>query len=257
MLEIENTFESHFANKVFNGNYNFSDATVGVPDNDSDIAIIREFIQGNIADVRLSAQKAYAATSMTRMFVNASTNIRNKLTQMEQLAEKATNGYYTSTDKASMQKQFEQIARDINDIVDNTEHDNNKLFTADGQVISRPLGNGQTIHLFAKDLTIDVTNMDLTKDAKAAQTAIKTALQEANKYGEYLSRQNKRLQDSMARIENRAACAAGIEQSDFGLKIAKKITKNLTNRIQNESHISLQTQGNIKADEALSLLKDS
>ncbi len=257
MLEIEHIFESHFANKVFNGNYNFSDATVGVPDNDSDIAIIREFLQGNIADVRLSAQKAYAATSMTRMFANAATNIRNKLTQMEQVAEKAANGYYTNTDKASMQKQFEQIAKDINDIVDNTEHDNNKLFTANGQTISRPLGNGQNIHLFARDLTIDVTNLDLTKDAEAAQHATKTALKEANKYSEYLGRQNKRLQDAMARIENRLACAAGIEQSDFGLKIAKKKTNNLTIRIQNESHISLQTQANIKADETLSLLKDS
>ena len=256
MLEIESAFKSYFQNQVFNGDYNFSDATFGVPDNDSDVAKIREFLQGNVADVRLSAQNANAATSMAQMFVDAAVTIRNKLTLMEQVASKAANGYYTGTDKATMQKQFEQAAKDINDIADTTEYDNNKLFTANGQTISLPLGNGQAIHLFARDLTVDTTNLDLTKDAKAAQAAIKTTLKKANEYSEYLSSQNKRLQDSMARIENRMAGSAGIEQGDFGMKIVQKISSNLTTKIQDEPHISSQTQANITANEALYLLQD-
>lgn len=257
MLEIESLFKSYFRNWVFSGDYNFSDGTYGVPDNDGSVAIIREFLQGNIADVRLSAQDANAATSMTQMFVDAAVTIRDKLTLMEQLAQKAANGYYTNTDKASMQKQFEQLAKDINDIVDNTEYENNKLFTANGQVISRPLGNGQTINLFARDLTLDITNLDLTKDAKAALAAIKNALKEANDYTAYLSTQNKRLQNAMATIESRMASAAGIQQSDFGTKIVQKITSYLTAKIQDEPYISSQSQSNITADEALYLLKDN
>ncbi|MHC4543976.1 MAG: flagellin N-terminal helical domain-containing protein [Planctomycetota bacterium] len=257
MLEIESLFKSYFQDWVFSRNYNFSDGTYGVPDNDSSVAIIREFLQGNIADVRLSAQDANVATSMTQMFVDAAITIRDKLTLMEQLAQKATNDYYTSTDKASMQKQFEQLAKDTNDIVDNTEYESNKLFTANGQVISRPLGNGQTINLFARDLTLDITNLDLTQDAKAALATIKNALKEANEYTTFLSSQNKLLQDAMATIENRIASAAGIEQSDFGKQIVQKMTSYLTAMILDEPRISSQSQSNITADEALYLLKDN
>jgi len=257
MLEIETVFKSHFQNRVFSGDYNFSDGTSVVPDNDGSVAIIREFLHGNISDVRLSARNANAATSMVQMFVDAAVSIRDKLILMEQVAEKAANDYYTITDKASMQKQFEQLAKDINDIVDNAEYENNKLFTTNGRVISRPIGNGQTINLFARDLTLDTTNLDLTKDAEAALAAIKNALKESNEYTEYLNSQNKRLQDAMAIIESRMAGAAGIEPGDFGTKIAQKITSYLAARIQDKQYISFQSQSNITADEALYLLKDT
>ena len=267
MLEIESVFKSYFRGWVFSADYNFSDGTYGVPDDDSEIAIIREFLQGNISDIRLSAQNANAATSMVQMFVDAAVTIRDKLTLMEQVAEKAANGYYTPADKAGMQKQFEQLAKDVNDIVDNTEYDDNKLFTANGRVISRPLGNGfaalrrngQTINLFARDLTVDITNLDLTKDAKAALAAIKNELKQANEYTEYLSSQNKRLQDAMATIESRIAGAAGIESSDFGTKIVQEMTSYLTAKIQDEPYVSFQSQSNLfrlTPDEALHLLAD-
>jgi hypothetical protein len=175
---------------------------------------------------------------------------------MEQLAQKAANGYYTSIDKASMQQKYEQSAKDINEIVVSTEHENNKLFTANGQVITLPLGNGQTIHLFARDLAVDITNMDLTEDAKAALATIKKQVKEAKEYHEYLSNQNKRLQNAMAVIESRMAGAAGIKPSDFGVKIAQETTSFLAVKIQDEPYISSKSQSNITADEALYLLKD-
>lgn len=256
MFEIESLFKSDFQNRVIRDGYNFSDGTYGIPDNDSDVAIIREFLQGNIADVRLSAQNAYAATSTVQMFVDAAVIIRDKLTLMEQLAHKAANGRYTRIDKASMQQEFEQSANDINEIVDNTGYENNKLFTANGHVISLPLGNGQTIHLFARDLTVDTTNMDLTKDAKAALATIKNEVKQANEYHEHLSSQNTRLQNAMATIESRMAGAAGFTSSHFTMIREQNITRYLSTRIQYEPYISSQSQSNITADEALYLLKD-
>lgn len=257
MLEIESLFKSYLQNRVINKGYNFSDGTYGVPDNDSDLAKIREFLQGNIADVRLSAQNAYAATSKVQMFIDAGVCIRNKLIQIEQLAQKAANGHYTRIDKASMQQKSEQFARDINEIVDNSEYENNKLFTANGQVITLPLGNGRTIHLLARDLTVDTTNMDLTRDANAAQSAINNKLKETNEYAEYLNSQNNRLHNTMAIIESRMAGAAGFTSSDFTTIIAQKTTSYLSTKIHDEPYISYQSQSNITADEALYLLKDN
>ena len=257
MLEIESLFKSYLQNRVINEGYNFSNGTYGIPDNDSDLTKIREFLQGNIADVRLSAQNAYAATSKVQMFIDAGVCIRNKLIQIEQLAQKAANGHYTRIDKASMQQKSEQFARDINEIVNNTEYENNKLFTANGQIISLPLGNGRTIHLLARDLTVDTTNMDLTRDANAAQSAINNKLKETNEYAEHLNSQNNRLHNTMAIIESRMAGAAGFTSSDFTTIIAQKTTSYLSTKIHDEPYISYQSQSNITADEALYLLKDN
>ena len=256
MLEIESLFKSDFQNRVINEGYNFSNGTYGIPDNDSDIAIIREFLQGNTGDVRLSTQNAYSASSTVQMFVDAGAYIRNKLTQMEHLSHKAANGNYTSTDKASMQKEFEQLGKEVNETVDNTEYKNNKLFTTNGEVITLPLGNSQSIHLFARDLAVDTKNMDLTKDANTALATIQNEVKQANEYHEHLSSQNTRLQNAMARIEGRMAGAASFTSSNFTMIRAQEVTRQLSTRIQNHTYISSQSQSNITADEALYLLQD-
>lgn len=256
MLEIESLFESYFQGRVFSVDYNWSEGSYGVPDDDSDIAIIREFLQSNVGAVRLSAEDAYAATSMAQMFVDAAVTISDKLSQMEQLAEKAAYGHYTNNDKAVMQKQFGQLALEINDIVDNTEYEGNKLFTAEGEVITRPLGNGQTIKLFARDLSLDITNLDLARDAMSALAVVETTITEANEYTQYLSSQNKLLQDAVATIENMMAGASGAGPSDFETKIAEEVASYLGGKIVDEPDISSQIQSNITAEEALQLLKD-
>jgi len=190
------------------------------------------------------------------MFVDAAVNIRDKLVLMEQVAQKAANGYYTSTDKASMQKQLTELAKDINDIVDSTEYDGNKLFTAEGQVIIRSIGNGRSIRLFAKDLSFDTESVDLTKDAKVALKTIKRAREETSEYTGYLKSQNTLLQNAMTTIEQKMANAAGIESSDFETKIMQQFIKNLSSSISNDTDVSTDMQANITSHEALSLLKD-
>jgi len=255
MLEIERVFKSYFQNRLFSGDYNWSNGTYGLPDNDSDVAIIREFLQGNIADIRLSAQKANAVTSMVQTFEDAAIAIRDKLILMEQLAEKAAFSYYP-TDKASMQNQFEALATDINDIVNSTEYDNNKLLTANGKTISKSIGNGYSINLFPRDLKFNTENVDLIKDAKTAFVVVKDALKQANEYADYLNSQNKRLQNAMATIENKMASAAGLESTDLETNIAQQITTSLATKISENPDMSSQSQSNITSDEALYLLKD-
>ncbi|MHC4458459.1 MAG: flagellin [Planctomycetota bacterium] len=256
MLEIENVYESYFRGWVFSRDYNFSAGTYGLPDNDSSVAIIREFLQGNSGDIRLSANKANSAVSMVQTFEDAATTIRDKLQLMEALAEKAAFGYCPEPDKVSLQKQIEGLAEGINDIANSTEYDDNKLFGASGETISESIGNGYSINLFARDLRFNIGNVDLTKDAQTALSIIKKAQKEADECTTYIGSQNNRLQNAMAAIETQIAAAAGLEASKFETEIARKITSYLATAIQEQSHISSQSQSNITHDEALYLLKD-
>jgi flagellin len=261
VIEIENVFESYCQHWSLSGGNKLSYGSYELQDNDREVAIVREFIQGNVAGVRLSAHEANADTSMVQMFVDAADTIQTELTLMEKLAEQAAYGYYTSTDKASMQKQFEVLAQDINSIVDSTKYEGNKLLTSEGQtitkVIMRSVGSVSTINLFAKDLSFDVTNLDLTTDAEGALAVIKNAIEQASECTTYLASQNKLLHDAMAVIEDTVASAAGINTGEFGAKITKKIMSYLTAAIQDEPYISSQIQSNITPKEALYLLRDS
>jgi len=193
---------------------------------------------------------------MVQMFDDAATSIRNTLSSMEKLAEKATKSYYTDKEKTSMQKELEGLAKEINDTVNNTKYDGNKLFTAAGQVITRSIGRERTIALFAKDLGFDAESIDLTTDAPGALATIKNALKEADEYTTYIKSQNKFLQDAMATIEHKMAGAVGIDSSSFQTKIMEQLITNISVAISDDTDTSTQIQSNITADEALQLLKD-
>jgi flagellin-like hook-associated protein FlgL len=179
---------------------------------------------------------------------------------MEELAERAANGYYTDTDKGSMQEQFEELANDINDIVDSIEYNGNKLFTDKGQtitrVVTRAVGKERTIHLFARDLSFDAESVDLTKDAKAALRTVNKTLKQAVEYSDYLRSQHKLLQDAMTVIENEMAGAARIDSCDLETEITQQFVACLSAKISEDKDTFSHVQSNITADKALHLLRD-
>ncbi len=256
MSGVDGVFKTAFRNWLFREDYDWATGSHKKAGTDKEIAVIREYLLGNTANVRLTAREANSAVSMVQMFDDAATSIRDTLASMEKLAEKATKSYYTDTEKTSMQKELEGLAKDINDTVNNTKYDGNKLFTSAGQVITRSIGKERTIALFAKDLSFDAESVDLATDAQGALATIKNALKEADEYTTYVKSQNKFLQDAMAIIEHKMASAVGIDSSSFQTKIMEQLLDNISAAISNDTDTSTQIQSNITADEALQLLKD-
>lgn len=256
MSEIEGVFKTSFRNWLFSEDYNWAEGSYNTAGSDRDVATIREFLLGNFADIRLNAQHANATVSMVQAFEHAAGTIRDKLSLMEELAEKAANGYYTSADRASIQKQLEQLAGDINEIVDDTEHDGNELFTAKGHTISGSIGPNRDIHLFAKDLTFDVRNIDLIDDANGAVATVKIALGRASEYADHLKSQQRVLQDTMATIERELAGAVGLDPSSLTPDIVEEFVNFLSSQVSDYADTLARTQFNMTAEKALQLLKD-
>ncbi len=256
MPETEGVFKTASRDWLFPENYDWAKGSYKAAGDDREVAVIREYLLGNIADVRLSAHNANAAISMVQTFDLATNSIYHKLVLMEEIAEKVAHGDYTNTDKVSMQEQLQELAEQINNIVNNTEYNGNKLFTSEGQLITRAIGNGRSIRLFAKDLSFHLENVDLTKDTKAVLTTIKNARKKTGEYTDYLKSQNTLLQNAMATIEQMMASAAGLESSDFETETMQQFIENLSAGISNDIAISTEMQANITPDEALRLLKD-
>ena len=240
---------------LFPENYDWAKGSYKAAGDDREVAVIREYLLGNTADVRLSAHNANAAISTVQTFEHAANSIYDKLVLMEEVAEKAVNGDYTTTEKVSMQEQLQDLAEQINNTVNNTEYKGNKLFTSEGQVIAKSISNDRSIRLFAKDLSFSLENVDLTKDAKAALTTIQNARTKTGEYTDYIKSQSTLLQNAMATIEQNIASAIGLESSDFETETMKQFVENLSTGISNDKAISTEMQANITPDEALHLLR--
>ncbi len=261
MLEVKDVCDTAFSKWPVSRNYNWAEGSLKAADDDRSVATIREYLADDIADVRLSAKDANAATSIVQTFVDAASTIRDKLTQMQQLAEKAAYGYCPDLKKSSLQKQLEALAADINKIVadtsyiHDTEHGVNKLLSGQGETIERRIDKVRTIKLFPRNLTFNIEDVNLTNDAAGTWKVIKTAVKAATEYTDYLGSQAKILQDSMATIERKMTAAAGFDSSSFETDTAAQITTNLAKQISENPLLSSKTQSNITPDEALYLLK--
>jgi flagellin-like hook-associated protein FlgL len=261
MLEVKDVCDTAFSKWPVSRHYNWADGTLKPAADDRSVAKIREYLADNIADVRLSARNANAASSMVQMFVDAASDIRDKLIQMQQLAEEAAYGYCPDLKKAVLQKQLGTLAADINKIVadtsytDDTEEGVNKLFSGQGDTIERRIDKTRTIKLFPKNLTFNIEDVNLKQDTTKAWKVISTAAKAAAEYTDYLGSQTKILQDSMATIERKMTAAAGFDSSSFETETAQQITTYLAKKISENPFLSSKTQSNITPDEALYLLK--
>ena len=219
------------------------------------MATIRELLNGNIADVRLSAREASTAISIIQTFSNAADGIGSKLAKMEELAKKASSPDYSRVQIDAMQKGFKSLAEEINEIVQGTKYNYNKIFTSAGESISIPIGDGSKVDIFARDFSFNSQGLDLTADPKSALSNIKKTITNLNEYKQYLNRQVARVEDATAIIESELESAMGIELGDFTLEIAIETAVHTASQLSQDSSTALDTQANVAADEALQLLK--
>ena len=116
------------------------------------VAVLAEFVGGNIAEIRRSASEANGLISMVQMFTAAASDIAGELSRMQHLADSAAHSLNSDQDKAALQQQFQQLAGEVNELAKNTEYDGNTLFSGEGRRISIPAGDGPEVILFPRVL---------------------------------------------------------------------------------------------------------
>lgn len=256
--------KTNFSNYLNSDKYDWAKSShVKDPDGDRDVSTLRGYLDGNVADIRLSTNRANTAVSMVQTFDNAATAVFDKLKEMESLAQKAANGHHGTKEKASMQEQFEGLAGEVNKIVNNTKYNNedtnyrdNKLFTADGKTISVSVDNDRTIEFFPKDLSFDAGNIDLTEDAKGALSVVRSALANAEESGSHIGQQRKRLLGAMSIIEEKMDNATSIVAGNYQPKTPRELLSYLGNADFEQASVLAQAQSNITTEEAAYLLAE-
>ena len=155
-----------------------------------------------------------------------------------------------------MQTELKDLAKEINDIVKGTEYNFNKIFTAAGESISIPIGDGSRVDIFARDFSFNSQGLDLTTDPNSASSSIEKAIANLNEYRQYLGRQVARVEDATATIESELESAMGVGLDDFTMDFAIETAVHIASRLSQDSSSALDMQANTEPSIALQLLKD-
>ncbi len=229
-------------------------ASGSTTDNGMAALAIRELLRGEIAANQQAVRNANDAISMIQTFDAAAVSISERLTQMIKLAEQAATGTYSDQQKAIMQQEFAELADEINRVVENTQFNGNNLFSTDGQGISISIGSGSTIDIAAGNLSFDVTQLDLTTDAKGTLAAIQGQMEQTIAYSGYLGSQANRLEEAMSVIESDIGNAMAVESSISDTDVAMEVAAYAMSQITAEMAIALQAQLNVEDEKVTQLL---
>ena len=156
-----------------------------------------------------------------------------------------------------MQQELEGLAEEINDIVENTEYNGNKLFTADGKTISISIGNSSAIDIAAKDLSFDIEGLDLTTEegAEAALAFIQETIEQTTNYSKYLDTQAERLGKATTIIEFDIESEMGVDLSGFDEDLAREVANYAASKVIEDMSILFQSQANVTPAIAARLLE--
>jgi flagellin len=253
---LDASYDSYVVNRVYS---QVGDSIRAIASGDSTntstaASIISNLSSAEIAGSQQAARNASDGISTLQVFDNAVSAISSKLTGMVGLATKADNGTYSDTQKYVMQLEFEELADEINDIVRVTEFNGNRLLSSDGKALSISLG-GSTIDIDAQDLSLDITELDLTTDASSALAFAKQATEQTSTYSGYLSSKIHRLEQTAAVIQFDTLKAMGFQTSISNTDLAREIAAEVMGKIMTEATILLGAQAKLEPSRALHLLQ--
>ncbi len=251
------TYGVHVTTGAYNQTNNHPNA---VSDDDSAASVIQYLNHGNISEGQENERYANEAISMMQRFAEAVSRIYERLQKMKELAEKAVRTFAKKKlDK--LQEEFKRSANEINNIVENTEYNGNKLFSADGKTISISIGKASSIDIVSKGLSIDIDGLDLTTDtegALGALAAIQSSASESSYYIGYIKELVSHLENMVGLIEFKIQNDMGIEADadEFDMALAKEVAGYASSQSQEDVSVVFDAQANVEPNRAVQLLRD-
>jgi len=224
---------------------------------------VRELMRANIAVIQQGARNAQDGISMLQTMEGAMSTIDDKLVRMQQLAEQAATGSYSSAQRTIMENEFKEMRDEIDRIAGATKYNNIKM-----------LDNSATVSIHFGKLTTDnmsITGSNVTSasaglnitgltisnatSAKAALTAMDLAISTKDsaraKFGYKMNRLEGTISVLNVSAENMQTAESRVSDVDVALEMAN-MTKT---QVLAQAGISMLAQANSMPQMALTLLR--
>ena len=144
---------------------------------------ISERMLAQIRGTDVAARNANDAVSRTQMGESAAGSLVDALQRMNELAVQASNGTLTTSDRALLQVEFDQLKSEVSDLIANTSYGGTKLLdNANSLAIQVGPEAGQTVNVTNTNLSAlssTVSALSITDGTGALATAAGASLQTA------------------------------------------------------------------------------
>lgn len=227
---------------------------------DAAASVIQYLLHGKMSEGQENERYANEAISMMQRFAEAVSRVYERLQTMKELADKAIRTF-SKKKLDKLQEEYKRLGVEINDIVENTEYNGNKLFSADGKTISISIGKASSIDIVSKDLSIDsidIDGLDLTTDAEGALAAIQSSASQSSYYSGYIEELVSHLENMVGLIEFKIHNDMGIEADEdlFDMALAKEVAGYASSQTLEDLSVVFDAQANVEPNRAVQLLRD-
>ncbi|MCK6445931.1 MAG: flagellin FliC [Planctomycetes bacterium] len=222
---------------------------------------ISERMRAQIRSYSTAGRNAQDGVSLAQTAEGAMQETSNILTRMRELSVQAANGTLTTTDRATLDTEFQALISEIDRIATQTSFNGVSLLdgSATGLSIQVGIDATQTISVSLQDATsstLGISGLSVTStgNANSAISAIDTAIDTVTTARGALGAAQNRLSSTISSItntrENLSAAESRIRDVDVALE-----TSDLTrNSILQQAAVSILAQANVQPQLALSLL---
>lgn len=233
---------------------------------------ISEKMRGQIRGLDQASRNAQDGISMIQTAEGALNETHDILQRMRELATQSANDTNTGSDRGELQKEFNQLAKEITRISDTTEFNSQKLLDGsdgDGKVFQIGANSAQNLTLTISDMSAtallvgtgtneaDTVGVDITTQANAdaaitlVNTAIETVSAERSKLGATQNRLEHTINNLSTSSENLTAAESRIRDTDM----AKTMMDQTKNSILSQAAQAMLAQANQAPQGVLQLLR--
>ncbi len=225
---------------------------------------ISDRMTSQIRGLNQAVRNANDGISLAQTAEGALGETTNILQRMRELAVQSSNGTNTTTDRASLDAEFQQLTAEIDRISANTSFNSQNILDgtfASGSEIAFQVGanNGQTISVAiasAGTTGLGVNGLDVTDfaNAQAAISAIDAGIGVVDEIRGNLGAVQNRLESTIANLQNVSENVSAARSRILDADIAQE-TSNMTKfNILQQAGTSILAQANQSPQLALSLL---
>ena len=269
MLAIRNNLMSQNAARNLGTSYNSlsksverlsSGLRINSAKDDAAGLAVRELMRADIAVLDQGVRNAQDGISMLQTMEGATATIDECLIRMKQLAEQASTGSYSDTQRTIMNSEFTEMAAEIDRIAGATAFNGIKMLNTSSAVSIQFGGSNDTISVAGADLTKSGLGLGDSSIATAAgattalatlDSAIDTKDTVRARFGYKMNRLESTVSVLNIQKENLASAESRISDVDVATEMAN-MTKN---QVLAQTGIAMLAQANSIPQMALSLLR--
>jgi flagellin len=222
---------------------------------------VSERMRSQIRSYAVAGRNAQDGISLAQTAEGAMQEISNNLTRMRELAVQAANGTLTTTDRATLDTEFQALITEIGRVATDTTFNGVALLdgTTSSLDIQVGIDSGDTISVGLSSATtsaLGIGGLGVTSTtlASAALATIDTAINTVSTNRGELGAAQNRLNSVVASIANTRENLSAAESRIRDVDVAAETADLTRNSILQQAAVSVLSQANVQPQLALSLL---